>query len=173
MTTSLEYFRLSTKASKILLSISSQLSSNQIFQLDHLEGKIYLKRAKSRSSVSSINFFRTKINHPVYVTHPLDSCCVSIRVSTPVVIISTGILPSQPCRFAQSRSVFQRAAGRAGVVSHLWRSNCEPHCFSVVCNSLVAAGVAGGRLTKLENNEPAGKQCRHNGTARSLPFHPR
>lgn len=58
-------------------------------------------------------------------------------------------------------------------MSRLWRSNCEPYCFSVLCHSSAAAGVAGGRLTKLENNESVGKQCCHNGTARSLPFHPR
>lgn len=60
--------------------------------------------------------------------------------------------------------------GGGGGVSRLWRSNCEPHCFSVPCNWLAAAGPVEGRLTKLENNEPAGKQYLDDSTARSLPF---
>lgn len=76
-------------------------------------------------------------------------------------------------RLAQSPFPLQHGGGGGGGgggVSRLWRSNCEPHCFSVLCNWLTAAGPVGGRLTKLENNEPAGKQYLDDSTARSLPF---
>lgn len=98
-------------------------------------------------------------------------------VSTVVAIISAPLLPESSSipgmhRLAQSPFPLRwRGCGSGGGgVSRLWRSNCEPHCFSVLCNWLAAAGPVGGRLTKLENNEPAGKQYLDDSTARSLPF---
>lgn len=103
--------------------------------------------------------------------HPSTVSTVVAIISAPPppwILFNPGDAPARAITIPAS--TWRGCGSGGGGVSRLWRSNCEPHCFSVLCNWLAAAGPVGGRLTKLENNEPAGKQYLDDSTARSLPF---
>ena len=96
----------------------------------------------------------------MYVTHPLDSC-IHPRIDASRDNFNWGSSPPLQRRWRTiSRNhdpCFNAPLGGAGrVVSRLWRSNCEPHCFSVVCNS-GGRGGSRGTINKARKQWASGK----------------
>lgn len=126
------------------------------------------KSAKRKEKKNLLDAHRALIHSTFPSVHSIDSSRDNFSPPPSWILFNPGDAPARAITIPAS--TWRGCGSSGGGVSRLWRSNCEPHCFSVLCNWLAAAGPVGGRLTKLENNEPAGKQYLDDSTARSLPF---